>query len=119
MLSIIDSVNDKVGNYTSFLLLLMTFMMAYEVISRRLFNSPTSWAWPLCVQLECIIAAFAGGYCLLHNAHIRVDIVYTRFSARGRTIIDIATFVFVLLFFGYSALGITGNGMDILFANRT
>lgn len=99
-LSIIDSINEKVGYYTSFLLLVMTFMMTYEIISRRLFNNPTSWAWPLCVQVECIIAAFAGGYCLLHNAHVRVDVVYTRFSARKRAIIDIATFVFVLLFLG-------------------
>lgn len=100
MLRVIDAINEKVGFYTSFLLVAMTFMMTYEVVARRLFNSPTSWAWSISTQLECIIAALAGGYCLLHHAHVRMDAVYSRISERSRAIIDIATFVLVLLVLG-------------------
>lgn len=100
MLHVIDTINEKVGYYASFLLIVMTFMITYEVVARRLFNSPTSWAWSLSTQLECIIAALAGGYCLLHHAHVRMDAVYSRISERSRAMIDITTFVFVLLVLG-------------------
>lgn len=100
MLHVIDTINEKVGSYTGFLLVAMIFMMTYEVVSRRLFNSPTSWAWSLSTQLECIIVALAGGYCLLHHAHVRMDAVYSRLSERNRAIIDVTTFVLVLLVLG-------------------
>ena len=100
MLHVIDTINEKVGFYASFLIIIMVLMMTYEVVVRRLFNNPTSWAWPLCCQLECIIAALAGGYCLLHHAHVRMDAIYSRLPERRRAALDIATFVFALLVLG-------------------
>ena len=97
MLHVIDTINEKVGFYASFLIIIMVLMMTYEVVVRRLFNNPTSWAWPLCCQLECIIAALAGGYCLLHHAHVRMDAIYSRLPERRRAALDIATFAFALL----------------------
>jgi len=100
VLRVIDAINEKVGFYTSFLLIAMTFIITYEVVARRLFNSPTSWAWSISTQLECIIAALAGGYCLLHHAHVRMDAIYSLLPERRRAALDIATFVFALLVLG-------------------
>jgi len=96
----IDATNEKIGNYVSILLIPMTLMMTWEIVSRRLFNIPTSWAWPLCVQVECVLAGLAGGYCFLHHMHVRVDIIYTHFSERKRTIVELVICVLALFALG-------------------
>jgi len=111
LLRFIDTINDKVGSYAGLLLVAMTIMMTYEVVARRLFNSPTSWAWPLCVQLQLVVAALAGGYCLLHKAHVRMDVFYSRFSPKKQAIMDIATFIFVLIFLGVAMWRVTEMGL--------
>jgi len=111
LLRVIDTINEKVGSYAGLLVLVMIFMMTYEVVARRFFGQPTSWAWPMCCQLQCIIAALAGGYCLLHQAHVRMDVFYSRFSERNKAIMDIATFVFVLLFLGVALWKATEMGL--------
>lgn len=108
---IVDTVNDKIGSYIGLTVVVMTLMMTYEVLSRRLFNNPTSWAWPLCVQMQVVVAALAGGYCLLSKAHVRMDVIYSRFSPRTRAVIDIATFIFVLLFLGVALWKATVMGL--------
>lgn len=111
MLRLIDAINEKVGSYTGFLLVVMTIMMTWEVVARRFFNSPTSWAWPLCVQLQLVVAALSGGYCLLHNAHVRMDVFYSRLSPKKQAIMDLATFVFVLIFLGVAMWRATEMGL--------
>ena len=111
MLRLIDAINEKIGSYTGFLLVIMTIMMTWEVVARRFFNSPTSWAWPLCVQLQLVVAALSGGYCLLHNAHVRMDVFYSRLSPKKQAIMDLATFVFVLIFLGVAMWRATEMGL--------
>jgi TRAP-type mannitol/chloroaromatic compound transport system permease small subunit len=111
LLRLIDAINEKVGSYTGFLLVVMTIMMTWEVVARRFFNSPTSWAWPLCVQLQLVVAALSGGYCLLHNAHVRMDVFYSRLSPKKQAIMDLATFVFVLIFLGVAMWRATEMGL--------
>ncbi len=111
MLRLIDAINEKIGSYAGLLLVVMTFMMTWEVVARRLFNSPTSWAWPLCVQLQLVVAALAGGYCVLHKAHVRMDVFYSRLSPKKQAIMDLATFVFVLIFLGVAMWRATEMGL--------
>jgi len=111
LLRLIDAINEKVGSYTGFLLVVMTIMMTWEVVARRFFNSPTSWAWPLCVQLQLVVAALSGGYCLLHKAHVRMDVFYSRLSPKKQAIMDLATFVFVLIFLGVAMWRATEMGL--------
>jgi TRAP-type mannitol/chloroaromatic compound transport system permease small subunit len=111
LLRLIDAINEKIGSYTGFLLVIMTFMMTWEVVARRFFNSPTSWAWPLCVQLQLVVAALSGGYCLLHKAHVRMDVFYSRLSPKKQAIMDLATFVFVLIFLGVAMWRATEMGL--------
>jgi TRAP-type mannitol/chloroaromatic compound transport system permease small subunit len=42
----------------------------------------------------------AGGYALLHRAHVRIDVIYERFSPRTRSYLDVITFVFFVLYVG-------------------
>lgn len=95
---IIDKVNDSIGKFLSFGLIVIMVIMAIEVVCRYVFDSPTTWAWPINGLLFAALLFLGGGYVLLHKGHVRLDILYERFSPRGQLIADIVTFPVFLIF---------------------
>ena len=49
---IIDTVDDFVGSIAKYVLLAILFCMAFEVVARYGFNSPTIWALDMSKQFE-------------------------------------------------------------------
>ena len=76
----------------------IVFMLGIEVTLRYVFNKPTVWAMPLSLYMFGTVAIVAGGYVLLHKDHVIVDVLYTRFSPRGKAMADVFTSVFFFLF---------------------
>jgi TRAP-type mannitol/chloroaromatic compound transport system permease small subunit len=100
-MSIIDKVNDRVGNLLSYFLFLFFVLLLMEVILRYFFNSPTVWANELAQMLFGAYAILAGGYILRAGGHVNVDIIYARLSRKSRAALDIFT---SLLFFLFCAM---------------
>ena len=96
---IVDVLNEQM-KYVGLLYVPMTLIMIWEVISRFVFNKPTKWAWDINVQIQVLTAVMAGGYCLLHKGHVRMDIFYGYFSPRKKAWTDIATSFLHFLFLG-------------------
>ncbi len=97
-LSVIDLINGWVGRIVGHLLILMMFVMSYEVIMRYIFNRPTLWAMEMNQYLFLILIALGGGHVLLNRGHISVDIFYGRFGERTRAIFDLLTSPLFFLF---------------------
>lgn len=80
------------------LMVIMGLATFYDVFMRKLFNAPTAWAFEFNSYLCAAVAFLAGGYALLTERHVRVDIFYMRFTKRTKAIIDLCTsFLFFLL----------------------
>ncbi len=45
----VDRLNTQVGKWASYLIYGMTGVVVYEVIARKVFSAPTSWAFDLTV----------------------------------------------------------------------
>lgn len=94
---IIDAVNNRIGRTLIWLVLIMVLVSAGNAVTRYLFNiGSNAWLelqWYLFAALFCLCA----GYTLLHNEHIRVDVVFARLSPRVQTWIDVFGTVFFLL----------------------
>lgn len=97
-LRIIDSINEHVGRVTAYIGAVMMVIVTFEVVMRYLFDRPTLWTFELNESLLCIYAAFAGGYTLLHQGHVNVEIVSQQFGKRTKAIVNIFT---SFLFFGF------------------
>lgn len=95
-----DKVNGITGLMMGILSLVMMSIVMYEVISRYIFNAPTLWAMEINQYLFCAMSLLGGGYCLLRDGHVRVDVLYPKFSPRGQAITDFFTFPLALLFCG-------------------
>lgn len=76
----------------------MTATVCYEVLCRYFLNSPTDWANELNQYLLCGLSMLGGGYCLLQDQHVRVDVLYMHFSRRRRAWVELGTWWLVLLF---------------------
>jgi TRAP-type mannitol/chloroaromatic compound transport system permease small subunit len=98
----IDSLNEWVGKYSGWLIIPLTALVTYDVILRYVFNRPTIWAWDINIQLLGAMVILGGGYGLLHDQHIGVDVLVARLSPRRRAVIDLITSAF--FFFGIGVL---------------
>lgn len=96
----IDKLNNFVGKWVSFSILVLIALMVYETIARYIFNSPTMWNQELSEFIFAGYFLLGGGYTLLHEGHVRVDIFYNKFNKRGQLVSDVSVFIFFVIFAG-------------------
>jgi len=96
----IDAISDWSGKLVSVLILFMMVVLLTEITLRYVFNAPTSWAHESSQHMFGAFSMLAGAHVLLHFQHVRVDVIYSRFSPRGRAILDSVTYLLFFLFCG-------------------
>jgi len=101
----IDAVSDWSGKSLSVLVLVLMVLLVVEITLRYVFNSPTIWAHETSQHLFGVYSVLAGAYLLLHSEHVRMDLVYGRFSPRRKAIIDSITYLVFFLFCGLMLAG--------------
>jgi len=97
-LDFIDRMNLWIGKVFSFLILILVFTIMYEVVARYFFNAPTRWSNEISQYLLAGVAMLGGGFCLVYDGHVRVDILYRNFGSKARAMVDILTFFLVFVF---------------------
>jgi TRAP-type mannitol/chloroaromatic compound transport system permease small subunit len=95
-LKIIDWINRWIGQIFSFLIVLLTLLVVIEVFLRHFLGAPTIWSFEITKMVYGFYFMILGGYTLLKNAHVSVDVVYETLSAKTRCILDIISY---LIFF--------------------
>jgi TRAP-type mannitol/chloroaromatic compound transport system permease small subunit len=96
----IDTISETTGNLISFLILALMFVVLFEVLMRYAFSLPQRWTPEMSLFLFGSCFALGGAYTLLHRAHVRMDVLFSRWSPRLQALMDIVTFVFFLIFIG-------------------
>ncbi len=97
-LRVIDMINGWMGWTVAYLMIVIMFIMTYEVVMRYLFTMPSLWAMEVNQYLLAITVALGGGYALLNGRHINADVFYSRFGERTRAIFDLLTAPLFFLF---------------------
>lgn len=105
----VNRLNRVVGGVVSMLVIGLTFLIVFEVVTRYGFSAPTTWGTELTTLLFATYVLLGGGYTLLKNDHVRMDVLYSRFSDRGKAVLDLISMPFALLYVG--VLFIEGNSM--------
>ena len=82
---------EVVGECTSWLALVIVALMATNVLLRYLFRTGSVWAQELEWHLLVPLILFGTSYALRHGEHVRVDIVYGKFTERNKTIVDLVS----------------------------
>jgi len=98
-LSIIDGLSEWTAKLCSFLVVVVTIVVVFEVVMRYAFNAPTIWGLELTIYLSCVTYLIGGAYIHSLREHVRVDIIYKQFTLRTRAILDLFTFLLILTVF--------------------
>ena len=93
----IDSISDWSGRISSFLVFFGILILAFEVVARYFFGAPTVWAHGYSQRIFGSYFVLVGAYTLLKDGHVRVDIIYQRFSLRKRAFLDIVNYTLLLI----------------------
>ena len=94
LISRIDTINEWVGKVCSFTIIAIMFIAFIEVASRYVFSRPTTWAWEINLQLLGVMTFLGAGYTLLHDRHVKLDLLIQRLSPRKRAIVNLVTGLF-------------------------
>ncbi len=93
----VDSTNEAVGRMVSWVTLLLVVVVFVDVVMRYLFKTSFVFTQELEWHLFAFIFLIGAGYTLLHDGHVRVDIIYQRLGVKGRAWINLIGVIFFLI----------------------
>ena len=93
----IDAVNEWMGRLAGWVTLGLVLVVFVDVVMRYLFNTSYVFTQELEWHLFGFIFLIGAGYTLLHDGHVRVDIIYQRLGPRGQAWINLIGVVFFML----------------------
>ena len=97
----IDACQDAFGRALSWLMLVMVLVVFSDVVMRYALNVTSVFTQELEWYLFAITYLLGAGYVMLHDEHVRVDIVYSGLSPRRKAWLD---FILLFVFFFPSCL---------------
>ncbi len=101
----VDTVNRAVGEFSMYIVLVMTAILVFESISRTIFSRPHIWVVEM---IEFLMAAYyllGGGYSMILKGHVRMDLLYGRWSPKGKAIADLLTAPFLIFYLVFLLIG--------------
>ena len=93
----IDFLNEWVGRGVAWVTLALVVVIFVDVVMRYLFNTSFVFTQELEWHLFAFIFLIGAGYTLLHDGHVRVDIIYQRLGLKGRAWINLLGVIFFLI----------------------
>ncbi|MBU0544800.1 MAG: TRAP transporter small permease [Proteobacteria bacterium] len=89
--TVVDRCTLAFGMVSGLVILVMGFILTYEVVCRYFFGSPTIWAQEISIYLYVWTMLAAASYTLKIKKHINVDLVISHLPTRARALLEIAT----------------------------
>jgi TRAP-type mannitol/chloroaromatic compound transport system permease small subunit len=89
----IDRFTDFTGSLLAWLTLPLVLAVAYEVLMRYVFDSPTAWVFDITYMLYAAIFMLGAAYALHKGAHIRTDFYFEKWSIRTKGVIDAVAYI--------------------------
>ena len=93
----IDALNERVGHLVYWLILAAVVVSAGNASVRYAFDISSNGWLELQWYLFSAVFLLAAGYTLLHNEHVRIDVIIGRFSPQTRAWVDLLGGLFFLL----------------------
>jgi len=101
----VDRVNRFIGRFAMYFVLVMMAGFLYSTIMRMAFNVYINWMMESAQFLLSAYYLLGGGYSMQLDAHVRMDLLYSRWSPRTRACMDAITIWLVIVFLAFLLLG--------------
>ena len=101
----IDMICEKVGRFVMYWVFFMMFLLILSFVTRNIINFPLMWIIEMAQFTITAYYLLGGGYSMITDDHVRMDLFYGKLSEKGKAKMDSFTSVFlifylVILFYG-------------------
>jgi TRAP-type mannitol/chloroaromatic compound transport system permease small subunit len=103
----VDKLSTAIGKTASWLIVVLTLAICYEVFARYVLSAPTDWAFDASYILYGALFLLAGPYTLARNGHVRGDFLYRQWPVKRQAAFDLVLY-FLFFFPGILALVYAG-----------
>jgi len=94
---LVDMLNEFVGRSVSWLNLGLVLLVCIDVVRRFLFERTDAWIMELEWHMFAMVFLLGAGYTLKENKHVRVDLFYSNFSEKNKSLINIVGGIVLLM----------------------
>jgi len=101
----VDAMNKKVGKFSQYLVFAMMGILLYESLSRTIFNRPHIWVVEIAQFLMAAYYLLGGGYSMILDGHVRMDLLYGRWSAKRQALSDVFTALLLIFYLVFLLVG--------------
>ncbi|HEX5698147.1 MAG TPA: TRAP transporter small permease subunit [Rhodoferax sp.] len=93
LLLAVDKLSTLIGKAFSWLIVLLTLLITWEVFSRYALDNPHPWAFDVMSMMYGTLFMTAGAYTLSQNGHVRGDVLYGFFPPRLQAGLDLTLYI--------------------------
>jgi len=94
----IDYISIKTGRVTMYLVFVMMFILILSFVTRNIINIPLIWIIEMAQFVMTGYYLLGGGYSMLTDDHVRMDLIYSKFSNNTKALLDSFTSVFLIFY---------------------
>ena len=100
-MNFLKGINETVGKNISWMIIIMVIVQIIIVLARYVFGIGFIKLQELMIYMHGMLFTLASGYTLLHDEHVRVDVIYRESSLRYKSYINFFGSIFLLFPFIY------------------
>lgn len=93
----------RIGSWSSFVYLIVTAIICYDVVARYVFSAPTFWALELSIILAASQFMLGGLKPAGSNSHVRIDGLYQLAPPRVRRWMDIFSAIVSIFYLSFAS----------------
>ena len=97
--------NRVVGRLTMYLIFVMMGVLLLSSTSRTFFNTSHIWTVEMAQFMLAAYYLLGGGYSMQLDSHVRMDLLYSRWSPRKQALADAITSGFLLFYLVFLLIG--------------
>ena len=95
---VVDYLSTKFGRLAMYLIFVMIGVLLLDAVTRNIINIPLSW----CIEMaQFTMAAYyivGGPYSMQLDSHVRMDLLYSKFSRKNQARLDCFTAIFLVIY---------------------
>ena len=94
----VEAVNRVIGRLAMFIIFAMMGVLLMSSVSRTALNISFIWTVEMAQFMLAAYYLLGGGYSMQLDSHVRMDLLYSRWSPKGQALADTITSVFLIFY---------------------
>jgi len=108
---VIDYLSTRCGRAAMYLIFVMIATLLVNAFTRNIINLPLSWCIEMAQFTMTAYYIVGGPYSMQMDSHVRMDLIYSKFSTRTKARVDSFTAIFLVVYLVCLLIGAISSTM--------